>query len=518
MNIRKKYSGFSSTKNIYNQDFIPFSSSEEKLIEKIEKIKKENKELEKKNKELEKERRTLVKLNLKKELEKLEQKNKNLKEKNLKLKKELEKERIKELEEIEEREKKKNKEFEKEKKRELEEIKKIEKNLKLKTKKIKIESRKRVNNFKKNLYNINHYLNPPIPISNEFHKEIIRIVIEIIKNEEKIVEEKFKSGFKMNIRMFFIGNNNNVVFSKSFKVIGANMEHKTTKEKIKEILEDLTHKHFDTINYSAFLGSVEIWAFKNKNKGGCNLDVHSKVCEETFKVNVYDKNNKNLIKFIKLKLISLTSRNNNCGIVCLLKGNELKANEIKPDKIRKDLGIELNTKLDLNQMELIADYLHEKYNGKGFIIFNEKCEILKQKFYNNKEFIEICLWNEHYWMVEKIEKKRCEKCGKVLRIENKDHNLYCNPKNINFIKTKDRVKKKYIIEDEKLDYSNVIFFDLETFQEENKHVPYACRWINGHNANIYKCNYGKNCMKEFVDELCNSENKIITAYNGSGFD
>jgi len=48
---------------------------------------------------------------------------------------------------------------------------------------------------------MNHYLNPPI--LNELNDEIIEKVIEIIKNEEKILEEKYKYGFKMNVRMFF---------------------------------------------------------------------------------------------------------------------------------------------------------------------------------------------------------------------------------------------------------------------------------------------------------------------------
>ena len=70
------------------------------------------------------------------------------------------------------------------------------------------------------------------------------------------------------------------------------------------------------------------------------------------------------------------------------------------------------------------------------------------------------------------------------------------------------------IEKPKIDYNDVIHFDLETFQESIKHVPYACGWYNAE----YKYTYGKNCIDAFLQEIVPMENKTISAYNGSGFD
>ena len=70
------------------------------------------------------------------------------------------------------------------------------------------------------------------------------------------------------------------------------------------------------------------------------------------------------------------------------------------------------------------------------------------------------------------------------------------------------------IEKPKINYDDVIHFDLETFQESIKHVPYACGWYNGE----YKVEYGVNCIDKFLNEIVKLENKTISAYNGSGFD
>ena len=70
------------------------------------------------------------------------------------------------------------------------------------------------------------------------------------------------------------------------------------------------------------------------------------------------------------------------------------------------------------------------------------------------------------------------------------------------------------IKDNKINYNNVIHFDLETFQESVNHVPYACGWYNGE----YKEEYGVNCIDPFINEIVKLEKKTISAYNGSGFD
>ena len=89
------------------------------------------------------------------------------------------------------------------------------------------------------------------------------------------------------------------------------------------------------------------------------------------------------------------------------------------------------------------------------------------------------------------------------------------------------MKKEYNIVDTKfypdkneVDYDNdVIYFDLETFQETNYHIPYACGWFDGEYIFTYGIQDDKgNPFDVFIDQIIGVNNKKITAYNGSGFD
>ena len=82
---------------------------------------------------------------------------------------------------------------------------------------------------------------------------------------------------------------------------------------------------------------------KQKKSGGCNelsYDIH-----ETRKLNkIYNRYfalpeefNNTSYKFHKYKIINYKSKNNNCGLVCLIKPSGNKANKIKPDMIKKKI-------------------------------------------------------------------------------------------------------------------------------------------------------------------------------------
>src|SRR5579885_1445130 len=472
--------------------------SKSELREKLEKIKKEREKLEREERELrEKIQRKERKKEEDEEEDELEKLLKEILEKGRETEKRIEKTKEKYLEIKKSSPELVFKGYDKD----IEELKKPK----------KVAPRKGYRYFGGKLYNKYNmsYQYEPIPVIDVLKDVNSKIIMESVEKERKNAKRKYKHGYELKAEIKIVGSDYNVISSYSLK------DDQITKENIENILDIIAGKNFSTEDYIGYFGGVEFWVSKKTQKGGCNLSKQRKVHDERFQVS----------KYIEIKLTSLKSKNNNCGIVCLLNGNNLKANEIKQDMIRKELGIKLNTKLDVDQMGMVADYLHEKYNGKGYVIYDERKKVLKYNLYNeekNEENIEenkvvqICLWNEHYWMVDIIKKKRCEKCGRILLVENKDHNLYCDPRKINYMKIKDRVKKKYIIEDEELDYSNkVIFFDLETFQEEDRHVAYACGWMNGES---YRYTYGKNCIKEFVEEIIKTEDKIITAYNGSGFD
>ena len=61
----------------------------------------------------------------------------------------------------------------------------------------------------------------------------------------------------------------------------------------------------------------------------------------------------------------------------------------------------------------------------------------------------------------------------------------------------------------------MLYFGIETYQAVSKQVVYASGWSVG---NTYHVEYGKDSMNKTMDEFVQMENKIITAYNGSGFD
>jgi hypothetical protein len=127
------------------------------------------------------------------------------------------------------------------------------------------------------------------------------------------------------------------------------------------------------------------------------------------------------------------------------------------------------------------------------------------------------LKDEHYYVFESKIKERCKTCYKLLLITNKNH--ICNP---SLVRYANKEKRNHIIpakvkEENKINYDDVVYWDLETFPtpENNVHTVYASAFMNGANYINY---YGKESLKNTMEQFTNYSNKIITAYNGSGFD
>ena len=78
--------------------------------------------------------------------------------------------------------------------------------------------------------------------------------------------------------------------------------------------------------------------------------------------------------FHKYKIINYKSKNNNCGLVCLIRATGNKANQIKPDMLRKKYNIEKNTLLSVNQLGIISmDYFKNNLiavNNVGDELYN----------------------------------------------------------------------------------------------------------------------------------------------------
>ena len=67
-----------------------------------------------------------------------------------------------------------------------------------------------------------------------------------------------------------------------------------------------------------------------------------------------------------------------------------------------------------------------------------------------------------------------------------------------------------------IDYNNdILYFDIETFECNNKFVVYAAGYdLNGK----YNYFYGKNALQDFIAILLNNQDKKLCAYNGGRFD
>jgi hypothetical protein len=290
-------------------------------------------------------------------------------------------------------------------------------------------------------------------------------------------------------------------------------------EKFKENYNKLTDNYHHLV-----LKSIKLLKFQLPKRGGCCERSTSKLMSVS--------------KQMRCAIIDPKSKNNNCLIACFIKALGLNGNKVKPDIIRQKVGLKQNEMIETKDIHLIADYFEcgfmviNELNTKPLLVHNLFRDVIVQLLLITEHYqlindvekeIKICAHcfkkytEKHNCIIDNPDKKHCNKCGKDYL---KTHN--CNITNITFYKSinsrKRREKPDIIsvknIKTKKIDYRDIIFFDLETFQEYNNHVVYACGWYN----KVYKQDYGKNSMNGFVDEMIKQKNKTIVAYNGSGFD
>ncbi len=225
-------------------------------------------------------------------------------------------------------------------------------------------------------------------------------------------------------------------------------------------------------------------------------------------------------RYDKIKVKSYKSKNNNCLLQCFNKEYKVLSNIIKLESVRKDLKYVTDTKISFDKIPEISAYYNKRFEQKkGYMVINQEGKILIENVLENKltDYIKIYLEDEHYSLYEAVHHDTCKGCGISVNTKNTSHK--CDPKCVSYKnrvldKKFDVVNVKNIKEDKKLDYTNVVHFDLETFQPEHVHEPYACGWNDG----TYKVSYGKDCIDKMIDEFVTYEDKIINAYNGSGFD
>ena len=111
----------------------------------------------------------------------------------------------------------------------------------------------------------------------------------------------------------------------------------------------------------------------------------------------------------KLYCKSMKSKDHNCAIAIFTNALNKKVN---PNHLRKELGLEINTHITVDQLDLLIDYFKcdvTLYKQK------DSCEMIKRTDRHEKK-IEILLDNKnHYWLVLKHDATKnygiCEECG-----------------------------------------------------------------------------------------------------------
>jgi hypothetical protein len=264
-----------------------------------------------------------------------------------------------------------------------------------------------------------------------------------------------------------------------------------TKKDIIQTIVDRNNKAPDS-NGSMYLLEV-IFTYIGELNGGCDTNTFHK-------------------KLGDLKIMSPKSSKNNCLFACI--HHHLKS-RIYAEATRKILGIEKEKPIGLSDIEMIAKHYKVRITltdmeGKQLGIYNTESEN------NINMMLFICdKTNQGHYVIIEGSVKFCESCGHHYIKKHK-----CNLRRqmwINRMSGRRNVIPSKIERDEVYNTDNMIYYDLETFKEEDTDciTPYCASWYaNGQ----YYCEYGEEAWTKFYDFLMTQKDKILTAYNGAGFD
>ena len=279
-----------------------------------------------------------------------------------------------------------------------------------------------------------------------------------------------------------------------------------TKEQIEVKVLQKANKQYPTVDYLVYITEVQVLISPLSDAGGCSDE---KCKSETILI---DEDHKFIIRSYKAK-------NNNCLIQCFNVGYSVNGQTHKPDTTRKNLDIPLGTLIPYGMVPKISEYFNKKFNqSKGYAVWNQANQVIISGG-KQDDRIDLYLRDDHYYLMENVDYKNCPDCARKLRTDNVDH--VCDASRVSYQnivqkKKRDLVKVQRAKKEVKLDYDNkLVIWDLETFQEKFRHVPYACGWLH---QQQYKVTYGEDCMESFIDEILTYEDVMICAYNGSAFD
>jgi hypothetical protein len=360
------------------------------------------------------------------------------------------------------------------------------------------------------------YTVKPVPVTESTVKHLSHEIYQLVKRQIADVKSKNRGGYKIKIKAFMQADS----VMASAVIHAENADGSALERLIYNELSKRSNKHYPTEDYLLYLRSVSVFVATLGDSGGCR-DGKTKM----------DKIQ--LDKDVILKLINHKSKGNNCLFQCFNHSYEVCGNSMKGSLIRKALGLKEDAKIKLNMIPKISEYYNEQCKKNlGYVVMNEHNEVIlfkhpagkeretdEELYDDGSELVRIYLCNEHYYSYDMIMYFRCQNCGLRVTSESKHH---CNKDRASYFHTqishqKDIVRSMKIKTKEKVEYNDIVHWDLETFQPSGgvQHEVYASAyWAEGK----YKVYYGKQSMEKMVDDFMDFEKKIVNAYNGSGFD
>jgi hypothetical protein len=310
-------------------------------------------------------------------------------------------------------------------------------------------------------------------------------------------------GLNIRMRAFFNANANRGGAMRSTRAVGIR-----DIEALSELLsvmyqDDLSMYGSDPLNPDDdhYLQALHVLVPEHEDEGGCDWKSHQTPMGD-------------------YTIISMKSKNNNCGIACLLRNTNINKQQ---NTIRRECGIPLDIPLTYTHLKKVAKHIHV-----GFRVWEEEAGVLRVVYDykpKRKNLVNILHNNllKHYSVLEfKTMQSKCTLCGHFVRYMKKHK---CNPGNISFYNQnkkakKDKVALFYGVKDEPRNLNQVYVFDLETFPEKNNiHVPYACKVQNvGTKQEWLKWGEGIEVMEDIYELSKTEEPCVFIAHNLARFD
>jgi hypothetical protein len=268
----------------------------------------------------------------------------------------------------------------------------LEKQIEIDKRKEAIKNYKTTNNFRLLLQSnylmksklgeiVNYKPNKKVQMNSSNNKIVSKSLFDEYKKLNEKYKTKYNQGNSTILKITFSGEDddgNKNLYSISIK--NGNLTENGIYKKIKK---DVIEKYLTGISGAIVnLYSVSFYTFGLSDAGGCES------CKKTVEKFKY--------KNRTVKLISPKSSNDNCLFMCFTYFLNIKGNSLNLDNVRKEIGLE-SGKINFKDVVKVADYFKT-----GFILLNEKQEVILTKDFKDKPKVHIMLMNSHYYIVEYV--------------------------------------------------------------------------------------------------------------------